>query len=83
MLIITACNLTEHLVSAIRAWLLVNVPEFADIISASSGKFLGWHLGRQGAVLSFAALIKKFTNRVQDIVAGKAPAATSITRHNQ
>ena len=81
--IITACNLTEHLVSAIRAWLLVNIPEFADIIIANSGNFLGWHLGRQGALLSFAAPIKKFSNRVHEIVAGKAPAAPSIIRYNQ
>ena len=83
VLIITACNLTEQLVSAIRAWLLVNVPEFADVIIASSGKFLGWHLGRQSDVLSFAAPIKKFANRVHEIVAGKAPAAPSIIRYNQ
>ena len=39
VLIITACNLTDHLVSAIRAWLLVHILEFADIIIASSGFF--------------------------------------------
>ena len=83
VLIITACNLTEDLVSAIRAWLIVNVPEFADIIISNSGKFLGWHLGRQGAVLSFAAPVQKFSNRVHEIVAGKAPAAPSIIRYNQ
>jgi len=82
-LIITACNLTGDLVSAIRAWLVVNVPEFADVIIASSGKFLGWHLGRASNVLSFAAPIKKFANRVHEIVAGKAPAAPSIIRYNQ
>ena len=78
VLIITICNLTEQLVSLIRAWLVVNVLEFADIIIASSGKFLGWHLGRQGAVLSFAAPIKKFCNRIHEIVAGKAPANPSV-----
>ena len=83
VLIITACNLTEHLVNSIRAWLSVNVPEFVDIIIANSGKFLGWHLGRQGAVLSFAAPIKKFSDRVHEIVAGKAPAAPAIIRYNQ
>ena len=41
VLIITICNLTDQLVSLIRAWLVVNVPEFADVIIASSGKFLG------------------------------------------
>ena len=43
VLIITICNLPEQLVSRIRAWLLVNVTEFVDIIIACSGKFLGWH----------------------------------------
>ena len=61
---------------------MVNVPEFADIIIASSGRFLGWHLGRQGAILSFAAPVKKFSNRIHEIVAGKAPATPSIIKYN-
>ena len=44
---------------------------------------MGWHLGRQGAVLSFAAPIKKFGNRVLEIVSGRAPATSSIVRYNQ
>jgi len=83
VLIITICNLTEQFVGLIRAWLLVNVPEFADIIIASSGRFWGWHLGRQGAILSFAAPVKKFSNRIHEIVAGKAPATPSIIKYNQ
>ena len=39
VLIITACNLTEWLISAIRNWLVVNVPEFAEITIADSGLF--------------------------------------------
>ena len=83
VLIIAVCKLTEHLVNSIRAWLLVNVPEFVDIIIANSGKCLGWHLGRQGAVLSFAAPVKKFANRVHELVAGKAPATSAMMRYNQ
>jgi len=71
VLIITACNLTENLVSAIRAWLIVNVLEFADIIISNSGKFLGWHLGRQGAVLSFAAPVKKNQIESMRLLLGK------------
>ena len=61
----------------------MNVPEFSNIIIAASGKFLGWQLGRHSNSLSFAAPIKKFSNRVQEIVMGKAPAATAIIRYNQ
>ena len=83
VLIVSACNLTDHLVASIRSWLEVNVPAFSNIIIAASGKFLGWQLGRHSVSLSFAAPIKKFSNRVQEIVMGKAPAATSIFRYNQ
>ena len=83
VLIITACNLTEWLISAIRNWLVVNVPEFAEIAIADSGFFLGWHLGRLGNIVSYAAPIKKFGNRAAEIVAGKAPATSSIVRYNQ
>ena len=61
----------------------MNVPEFANIIIAESGNFLGWQLGRQPVFLAFHAPIKKFSNRVQEIVMGRAPAATSIIRYNQ
>ena len=71
------------MISDIRSWLLTNVPEFAEIIIADSGKFSGWHLGRQGAFLSLAAPIKKFGNRVLEIVSGRAPATSSIVRYNQ
>ena len=83
VLSISACNLTEQLVASIKEWLAVDVPEFANIIIDAPGPFLGWQLGRQSALLSFSAPITKFTNRVQEIVMGKAPARTSIIRFNQ
>ena len=83
VLIITACNLTPFLIQCIRNWLSLNVPQFSDIIIADSGKFLGWHLGRHSATLSFAAPIKKFVNRVHEICLGNAPAAVSLIRYNQ
>ena len=49
VLVVTACELTEHLIASIRNWLGIHVPEFKDIIISSSGKFLGWVLGRQSA----------------------------------
>ena len=39
VLIVTACNLTEHLIASIRNWLSFNVPEFKDIVIAESGFF--------------------------------------------
>ena len=38
VLIITACNLTEHLIASVRPWLSVNVFEFVDIIIADSAQ---------------------------------------------
>ena len=61
----------------------INVPQFSDIIISDSGKFLGWHLGRQSATLSFAAPITKFVNRVHEICLGRAPAAVAVIRYNR
>ena len=83
VLIISACNLSEHLVASIRNWLIINLPAFKDIIIAESGQFLGWYLGRQSATLSFAAPVKKSVNRVHEIVMGSAPSTVSIIRYNQ
>ena len=83
VLIITVLRLSPLLILSIRNWLAVNVPQFVDIVIAESGKFLGWHLGRHSATLSYAAPIKKFSQRVQEICLGKAPAATSLVRFNQ
>ena len=71
------------LIQSIRNWLAVNVPQFVDIVIAESGKFLGWHLGRHSATLSYAAPIKKFSHRVQEICIGKAPVAVALVRYNQ
>ena len=51
---------------------------------AESGEFLGWHLGRHSAILSYAAPIQKFTHRVQETCLGKAPAAAAaLVRYSQ
>ena len=82
-LIITVLSLSPLLIQSIRNWLAVNVPQFSNIVIAESGKCLGWHLGRHSAILSYAAPIKKFTNRVQEICLGKAPAAVALVRYSQ
>ena len=79
----TACNFTEHLTASIRCWLSRNVPEFTNVIIADSGCFHGLHLGRQAGILSVAAPVQKIANRVQEVVMGRATAATSIIRYNQ
>jgi len=83
VLIITILKLTPLLIQSIRNWLAVNVPQFSNIVIAESGKFLGWHLGRHAATLSFAAPIKKYANRVHEICNGKSPAAVAVIRYNQ
>ena len=74
------CKLLIHCISN---WLAINVLQFTDIVIAESGKFLGWHLGRQSATLAFPAPIKKFVNRVHEICLGKAPAAVAVIRCDQ
>ena len=83
VLIVTVLRLSPLLIQSIRNWLAVNVPQFVNIVIAESGKFLGWHLGRHSATLSYAAPIKKFSHRVQEICIGKAPAATALVTYNQ
>ena len=58
VLVVTACELSEHLITCIRNWLGIHVPEFKDIVIASLGKFVGWTLGRQSAILSWESPIK-------------------------
>jgi hypothetical protein len=60
VLIITVLRLSPLLIQSIRNWLAVNVPQFSDVVIAESCKFLGWHLGRHSAILSFAAPFKRF-----------------------
>ena len=83
VLIITVLRLSPLLMRSIRNWLAINVPQFSIIVIAESGKFLGWHLGRHSATLSYAAPIKKFVHRVHEICLGKAPAAVAVIRYNQ
>ena len=51
--IVSKMDLTEHLVSSIRSWLSVNVPEFINIRIADHGKYLGWYLGKEDVSRSF------------------------------
>ena len=55
VLIVTVFKLSEWLIQSIRSWPSITNPQFADIDISDSGKLIGWHLGRQAAVVSFAA----------------------------
>ena len=55
VIVVSGCELTLDLVHGIKKWLLTNVPSFAEFSTASSGKYLGWYLGRDSAITSFAA----------------------------
>ena len=83
VLIITVVKLTPALKSAIKVWLGDFVPEFKDFLIQESGKFLGWYIGIDATRISFRAPVKKFSHRVQEIVAGAAPASASLLRYNQ
>ena len=83
VIVVSCCILTDALVEAIRTWLAVEIPEFKDFNIASSGKYLGWHLGVNGTALSYSNPLKKLEVRVHEVVGGRAPATTSILRYNQ
>ena len=83
VLIIIVLSVTPLLTQSIRSWLAINVPQFSNIVIEESGRFLGWHLGRHFATLSYAAPIKKFVQRVHEFCLGKAPAAVAVIRYNQ
>ena len=83
VIIISGCVLTQELVQAIRSWLRVHVPEFAEFAIATSGKYLGWFLGNESVQLSFQGPFEKFNSRVQEVVDGNAPAPLAIMRYNQ
>ncbi len=83
VLIVSCTELNPALVQAIRAWLLVNTPEFADFAIQASGKYLGWHLGVNAVNISFVAPVNKFVNRIEEICLGRAPTIPSVLRYNQ
>ena len=83
VIIVSCVALTDSLSAAIKVWLAANVPEFKDFIIASSGKYLGWHLGLNCVALSFSDPLKKLDLRVHEVVAGNAPTTSAILRYNQ
>jgi len=70
-------------VQLLRKWLAPHAPAFNDFEVASSGKYLGWYLGRESVQRSFVAPLNKYNDRVQVIVEGAAPAALALRMYNQ
>ena len=83
VLVFTGIELTNSIIFAIRNWLKKHIPEFADFKIQSSGKYLGWYLGKNSVKLSFEAPLAKYQSRVSEVVQGKAPISASIVRYNQ
>ena len=80
---ISCITISDELVTAVKNWLRDNAPELKNFLAASSGKYLGWCLGRDSAALSCQDPFKKFVHRVHEIVAGNAPATTAILRYHE
>ena len=83
IIVISCITISDELIFAVKNWLKEDVPDFQDLSISSSGKYLGWFLGRGSVVLSFQDPLKKFVHSVHGIVAGHAPAPTAIMRYNQ
>ena len=83
VLIVSVCGLSEFAKQAIRNLICHSIPEFADFKISAAGKYLRWFLGCEGDVLSFRSPITKFKERIEEVVAGKAPAPVALCRCNQ
>ena len=83
VLVTTCIKLDGDAHFAISDWLRINVPDFAELVICSSGKYLGWHLGIKSTEKSFKQPLRKCVCRVHEVVEGKAPSTTSISRYNQ
>ena len=81
-------ELNDEFVAAVKLWLRENFPEFAGFqIAASgiaaSGKYLGWTLGVDSAIISYHDPLAKFNKRVLEIADGKAPSTVAFLRYNE
>jgi len=83
VLIISCIDLTDFVISAIKNWLKVNVPDFASFVIADAGKYLGWILGRNSIHKSFNEPARKYVDAVHEICIGQAPATVALCRYNQ
>ena len=83
VIIVSCTELSDELEAAIKLWLSINVPEFVDFSIASSGKYLGYYLGRDSEHRSFDAPFEKVEQRVLEIVDANAPVTSCIIRYNQ
>ena len=66
-----------------RRWLRENIPEFAEFMITSAGKYLGYISGRNSAALSYADPIAKYNKRVLEIVDGRAPSTVAFLKYNE
>ena len=80
-LVVTCVELTEEIKHAIRAWLTVNIPEWANFKIVSAGKYLGTMLGRNCRELTFNAPITKYARVCTELAEAKAPTLPTLLRY--
>ena len=83
VLVFSGTEVTEFFEQRVRQWLRDNIPEFASFRIASSGKYLGWVLGRNFCFLSFQEPLAKYNKRVVEVVGGHAPCTVALLRYNE
>ena len=83
VLIFSGIDVDESFIEAVRSWLRENIPEFAEFVITSAGKYLGWILGRNSDALSFAEPIAKYNKRVLEIVDARAPSTVAFLKYNE
>ena len=82
-LVVSALDLTEDAVRAIKEWLATNIPEWRDFQIVSASKYLGITLGRSGAEETYRGPVEKYTERVKELAENQAPSLPTILRYNE
>ena len=80
VLIFSCVELNDEFIAAVKLWLRESIPECAEFQIAASGKYLGWNLGVDSAVLSYHDPLAKFNKRVLEIADGKALSTVAFLR---
>lgn len=78
VLIFSCVELNDDFVAAVRLWLREDTPEYVEFQIVASGKYLGWALGVDSAIISYHDPLAKFNKWVLDIADGGAPSIVAF-----
>ena len=82
VLVLTSVLCSEENIQRVRTWLKANIPQWASMQIARTGKYLGVYLGPGAQELQWVAPIKKFQERVDVIWGAHSPAFEAALDYN-